>query len=311
MEKIKKIIKAGCINFSSLSFGEVMNGRSFFYFISLVALLTGCTEDVDLSVVAGEKKVVIEGSIENGKPATVIITRNSPLSQSIDVNTILVTDAKVYIFDGVMVDTLHLAIDSFSSFPLVYKGSAIIGAVNQTYHLTVIADGKTFTSVTTIPPLVELDSVWWKEQPPRDSLGYAWAHFTEPAGYGNAYRWYAKRGTKDNRFIAPYAATFDDKFIDGKSFDFAYNRGTDPNDKASAPPDKLEEGYFKKSDTVYIKFCTIDYNTARFYTTYEAALQTNGNPFASPATIISNINGGALGVWGGFGATYDTIMPTP
>lgn len=277
----------------------------------LLALFSGCTEDVDLNVVAGERKVVIEGTIENGKPASVIITRNSPLSQSIDVNSILVTNAKVYVSDGAMTDTLQLVIDSFSSFPLVYKGSTIIGQVNQTYYLTVLADGKTFTSITTIPPLVVLDSAWWKAQPPRDSLGYAWAHFTEPAGLGNAYRWFAKRATKDRRFIAPYAATFDDKFIDGKSFDFAYNRGTDPNDQAAAPPDKIEEGYFKLTDTIYIKFCTIDYNTARFYTTYEAALQTNGNPFSSPVSIISNINGGALGVWGGFGATYDTIMPIP
>ncbi len=289
MKKIKKLIDR--ISIHSSSFSEGMNVSGCVFIFLFITLFTSCTEDVNLDVVAGEKKIVIEGSIENGKPATVILTRNSPLSQSIDVNSILVTDAKVYVYDGVMVDTLQLTIDTFSSFPLVYKGSTIIGAINQTYHLTVIADGKTFTSITTIPPAVELDSVWWKAQPPHDSLGYAWAHFTEPVGYGNAYRWFAKRGTQDRRFIAPYAATFDDKFIDGKSFDFAYNRGTDPNDQASAPPDKLEDGFFKNTDTIYIKFCTIDYNTARFYTTYEAALQTNGNPFASPVSIITNING--------------------
>lgn len=277
----------------------------------LLTFLFSCTEDIDLSVVGGDKKIVIEGSIEIDKPAKVIITRNSPLSQTIDVNSIIVTDAKVYVSNGVITDTLVLAIDSFAFFPLVYQGSTVLGAPHQTYYLTVIADGKTLTSITTIPAAVSLDSVWWKEQPPRDSLGYAWAHFSEPAGYGNAYKWFAKRPTDDRRFIAPYASTFDDKFIDGKSFDFAYNRGTDPNDQAGAGPDKESDGYFKNTDTIYIKFCTIDYYTARFYTTYEAALQTNGNPFSSPVSIISNIAGGGLGVWGGFGCTYDTIMPTP
>ncbi len=273
--------------------------------------LVSCTEDINLDVVGGDKKIVIEGSIEIGSPAKVIVTRNSPISQSIDVNAILVTNAKVYVSNGILTDTLALTIDTFASFPLVYKGSTVLGAAHQTYYLTVLADGKTFTSITSIPEPIALDSVWWKNEPPRDSLGYAWAHLSEPPGYGNYYKWFAKRGTQDRRFIAPYASTFDDKFINGKSFDFAYNRGTDPNDQAAAPPDKLTEGYFNITDTIYVKFCTIDYYTCKFYTTYEAALQTNGNPFSSPVSIISNINGGGLGVWGGFGCTYDTILPPP
>ena len=258
----------------------------------------------------GDKKIVIEGSIESGKPAKVIVTRNSPISQTMDFNAILVKDAKVYVSNGLITDTLALSIDSFASIPLLYKGASIIGVPHQTYYLTVFADGHTYTSVTTIPTPIPLDSVWWRKEPGKDSLGLAWAHLSDPQGFGNSYKWYAKRATKDRRFLAPYASTFDDKFIDGKSFDFAYDRGSDPNDKAMAS-ETPDAGYFKKTDTVYIKFCTIDYNTARFYTTYERALQTNGNPFASPVSVLSNINGGGLGVWAGFGCSYDTIMPPP
>src|SRR4051812_18259297 len=81
--------------------GEVL---ALLFFIFLI----GCTEDVDLTVTGGEKQVVIEGSIENGQPAKVIITRNSPLSQAIDVNSILVTNAKVYVSNGSVTDTLVL-----------------------------------------------------------------------------------------------------------------------------------------------------------------------------------------------------------
>jgi hypothetical protein len=273
---------------------------------SLIALFSSCTEDVDLSVVSGEKKIVIEGSIENGKPAKVIITHSSPVSQAIDINAILVTNAKVYVFDGTTTDTLTFGIDSSASFPLLYSGSSVIGIPNQTYHLTVVADGKTYTATTTIPQPIALDSVWWKAQPPSDTLGFAWAHLSDPPGMGNAYRWYAKR-PQDRRYLAPRGATFDDKFVDGKSFDFAFDRGTDPTDPQAEDHDAADFGYYRKGQTVYIKFCTTDYTTARFYTTYEAAMSTNGNPFASPVTIISNINGGALGIWGGFGCTYDTI----
>ncbi len=68
--------------------------------------------------------------------------------------------------------------------------------------------------------------------------------------------------------------------------------------------------YFKKTDMIFVQFCTIDQNTAKFYTTFEAASQSNGNPFAAPVTTMSNINGG-LGIWAGFACTYDTIRPTP
>lgn len=276
-------------------------------------VLVSCEEDINLTIVGNERKVVIEGSIENGKPASVIVTRNSPLSQTVDFTKILVTDAQVYVSDGTITEQLSLSIDSVASIPFVYKGTTIIGIPGQTYSLTVIADGKTFTAVTTIPAPIALDSVWWRPQPPEDSLGYAFGYLSEPAGLGNAYRWYAKRPTKDRRFLAPFGATFDDKFIDGKNFEFAYNRANDPtvDPKVLEEEPENERGYYKKTDTVYIKFCTIDHNSAKFYTTFETALQSNGNPFASPVTILSNIKGGALGVWAGMGVAYDTIMPRP
>ena len=281
--------------------------------ISIVSILclVGCTEDISLTVLGGEKKIVIEGSIENGKHAKVLVTRNSPISQSIDYNNLIVSNAKVYVSNGIITDTLKFNFpnyDSSASIPFLYTGNSIIGVTNQTYSLTVLADGHTYSAVTTIPAIVALDSVWWKAEPGKDSLGLAWAHLTDPSALGNCYKWYAKRATKDKRFLAPYASTFDDKFINGKSFDFAYDRGTDPNDQATAAPTP-DAGYFRQTDTIYIKFCTIDYNTCRFYETFERALQTNGNPFASPVSVVSNINGGGLGVWAGLGTTYDTIKP--
>ncbi|MCX6294868.1 MAG: DUF4249 domain-containing protein, partial [Bacteroidetes bacterium] len=278
---------------------------------------SACTENLDVKLPNSDKKIVIEGVIENGKVAEVIITRTIPLFSSISGTTatdFYVLDAKVYVSNGIITDTLSLAIDSGSSLGVVYKGSTILGISGQNYSLNIVtADGTIYKSTTSIPYPVALDSVWWKAQPPEDSLGYANAHLTDPSAPGNNYRWYAKRPTKDRRFIAPYGATFDDKFINGKSFEFAYTKGYDPTDNVNSAlndSDK-ERNYYRKSDTIYIKFCTIDKASKDFYTTFEAALSSNGNPFASPTTILGNIDNGALGVWSGMGAFYDTIMPTP
>lgn len=297
------------------------------YFLLIVPLLSvllfsGCEEDIDLELVGGAQKIVIEGSIENGQTAQVIITRNSPLSQAIDFSSILVNNAAVYVSNGGIVDTLHLDTLLTTSVPFVYVGSKIKGVPGQTYSLTVIVDNKLYAATTLIPNPIALDSVWWKPYLPETELGTATAQLSDPAGYGHAYKWFAKRPLKikidpkgqpiilNRRYIAPRGSTFDDKFIDGKTFEFSYFRGYDATESIIAEnEDEKERNLYKKTDTIYIKFCTLDDKSAKFYTTFESAASSNGNPFASPSSIMGNISGGALGVWAGFAATYDTIMP--
>jgi hypothetical protein len=286
-----------------------------YFFISIIVsiIFYSCTEKINVKLPNSDKKIVIEGSIENGKYPEVIITNSFPLFSSgsgAAITAFYVTDAKVYVSNGFITDTLGLAIDSASSLGLVYKGKSILGMAGQSYTLKVVRGGKTYTAVTNIPSPIALDSVWWKAEPPEDTLGFANAHLTDPVGLGNNYKWYAKR-PQDRRFIAPYGSTFDDKLIDGKSFEFAYSKGYDPTDTANTEKADGEKrrNYYLKTDTIYIKFCTMDRQSKDFYSTFEQAVSSNGNPFASPVTILSNIEGGALGVWSGFGVTYDTILP--
>jgi hypothetical protein len=285
-----------------------------FFITSLLA--SSCAEDIDVKLPNSERKIVIEGNIENGKFPQVIVTRNIPLFTSnagATVNDFYVFDALVYVSNGSITDTLTLSVDSTSSIGVVYQGDAFTGNIGQTYFLTVIADGNTYTAQTTIPSPVALDSVFWKpESNQGDSLGYAWGKLSDPAGLGNNYRFLAKR-PMDRRFIAPFGATFDDTYVDGKTFEFGYTRGYDPTDAENTYENDSDtlRGFYTKHDTIYIKFTSLDLASREFYTTFENALSNNGNPFASPVTILTNINGGALGVWAGVGAVYDTIPPTP
>ncbi len=291
--------------------------KYFIISLSSLALFSACTEDVDLTLPNSDNKIVIEGLIENGKFAQVLITRTIPLFSTVTGATaadLYVLDATVYVSNGSITDTLGLTIDSSSSLGVVYQGNSIIGASGQNYSLTVVtADGKIYKATTSIPYPVALDSVWWKPQPPEDSLGFANARLSEPAGLGNNYRWYAKRPTKDRRFLAQNGSTFDDKLVDGKSFEFAYTKAYDPTDNVNSIENDSDEErfYYRKSDTIYIKFCSIDKASKDFFTTFEAALSSNGNPFASPTTVLGNIDNGGLGAWTGIAASYDTIMPTP
>lgn len=279
-------------------------------YILLLAFLTSCEKEITLDIPAVEPKIVVEGHVENGRSPYVILTRSSSYFDDVDSSTIantIVFDATVIVSDGITTDTMQPSFD-FNLFPpFYYQAPNMKGVEGRTYTLKVIADGQTLTSVTTIPYPVKLDSVWFELQPPSDSLGFVYAHIAEPPGYGHAYRWFAKRLGKDADFIAPLGSSFDDKFIDGKSFDFGYNRGVKPN--SSAPDDNNEErGYFKKGDTIVVKFCAIDHAAFEFFRSFETEIGNNGNPFAAPTTIKTNIEGGGLGIWSGYGAAFDTVI---
>jgi len=283
----------------------------FFPFMVLVS----CEKNVTVEVPEATEEIVVEGIIETGKNPQVLLTHSLPFFGEINTNDIILNSiqgATVIVDDGITFDTL-IQIPGYG----IYIGTTIIGTVGRSYNLTVYAEGKTITAVTKLPNPVSLDSVWWKPDGNRDSLGFAWAHLTDPDTLGNSYRWYAQRinqytygenagEIKDSTFIAAPGAAFEDKFINNKSFDLSFPRGKFSfSDKEE---DSNEENYFfKRGDTIVIKFCSIDRNVFEFWRTEESQVQSNGNPFGSPQPVTSNINGG-LGIWGGYSPAYDTII---
>jgi hypothetical protein len=293
------------------------------FVLLLVALaLPSCEKNISIALPPATPQIVVEGNIETGKGAYVVLTKSSGYFAPFDTASVLnsiVKNAVVLVSDGVHTDTLPMIIDVVPKnnylyttfFPVYYKKAnpTVIGQVGGTYSLTVLAEGKKLSSVTTLPPPVKLDSVWFKLQPPNDTLGFIWAHLSDPASQQNFYRWFAKRKTKDKKYLAPFGSTFNDKFINGTPFSFAYARGEEPG--SQAPDDKNKEsGYFKKGDTVIVKFCSIDFYAYSFYSSYEAAGANAANPFGSPSNIKSNIQGG-LGVWAGYSTTFDTLVNKP
>jgi hypothetical protein len=293
-------------------------GSRFWLFSTMVTcsvFLTSCEKNITISIPTAASQVVVEGHIETGQGAYVVLTRSSGYFDPVDTATLIqsiVKNATVLVSDGLHTDTLPMIVDfnypGTTYIPIYYKkmNPTVIGKVGGIYNLTIIANGNKLTAVTSIPAPVKLDSIWFKYQAPSDSLGFIWAHLSDPQAEQNFYRWYAKRLHKDKKYLPPFGATFNDKFINGTSFNFAYNRGLEPGSKAK-DDNNNEAGYFKKGDTVVVKFCSIDFYCYSFYASYEAAAASNGNPFGSPSNIRSNIQGG-LGVWGGFSSTFDTIV---
>jgi len=293
--------------------------KQFLYLIVIAIFFSSCEENISLDLPREDPRVVVDGYVETGLPPYVLLSRSSSYFDPINpgaLNSFAESGAFVTINDGVKtvqlieLDTVvngislkgfYAALDSVTKLPTMF------GEEGRTYQLTIITkDNQQLSSTAKLQPHIALDSTWFKVQENLDSLGLAWAHLTDPDTIGNYYRWMAKRITKDDLFLAPLGSAFEDKFINGQSFDFNALRGQIPN---STKPDDIKEeaGLFKKGDTIIVKFCAVDRGTFEFWRDAETQISNNGSPFAVPSNIKSNITGG-LGVFATYSPAYDTII---
>jgi len=56
-----------------------------------------------------------------------------------------------------------------------------------------------------------------------------------------------------------------------------------------------------------VRGCVIDRGVFRFIQSLESQVSNQGSPFALPYNLQSNVSGG-LGVFAGYGASYDTVV---
>lgn len=254
-----------------------------------------------------KQKLVVEASIETGSSAVVMLSWSVPFFGEFDFSTpekAFIKGALVTLSDGTQVDTLK-EVDPSKGY--LYLGSKITGQQGRTYQLNVTVNGKSYTASSTILTPAPLDSLYFKGE--QDSLGFIWQHFSEPVGSGDCYRWFAKRLGTDLFYAAPFSSAFDDKFIDGKSFDFAYDRGPQPN-QIQEYRDDPEQGYFKRGDTVVVKFCKIGKKEYNFWYTYYLNKSSNGNPFSAPANVKGTFDDeqNVFGAFVAYAPYFDTII---
>jgi hypothetical protein len=282
---------------------KILSTLGIFIFIS-------CEKEITIDLPAQPSQYVVEGWIEQDQPATVIITKSAPYFDPIDSITLfnsIVQNATVVVSDGFASETLVLSMNP-SYFPyIMYMGNTLKGVVGRTYTLNISVDGNTLTSYTTIPAPRYLDSVWFKQAGNNDSLGYIFGKGSDNEAAQDYYRLFTKRIHRDKGFVPMLGSVWEDKYFNGQTFTFQIYRGQASYIVSETPEDRKEFGKFRLGDTVIVKLSLLDYNHYLFWKSYEGELFSGGNPFSNPASIKSNIDGG-LGVWGGYGSSYDTIV---
>lgn len=278
-------------------------------------MIIGCEKEITVDLPVVDSKTVIEGAIEEGQYAWVFVTKTAayfaPFDSSVAMNMID-KNARIIVTDGVLVDTLHLTIDPFTFPFLKYVGSIIKGQIGKRYWLRIETNGKVYTANTTIPQPVPLDSLVFKPDIGQDTLGYIWIYLKDPDTLGNYYRGFTKVLGKDPVFLHPYPSVYDDRFFNGQTAEYQLYRGRNPLEDSLYNDNGLDSSgvsrfYYKRGETVVVKIAQIDAKHYEFWYSLEQQFMTEGNPFTSPASVKTNIEGGAIGVWGGYGASLDTF----
>jgi len=283
--------------------------------ISLGIVFSSCEKAINFKLDQTQPSLVVEATIENGLPPTVILSSSFDYFSSISADILansFVHNAVITVSNGVKTHQLKEYFFTTTANLKVYYYSidssnlatAFTGSFKTAYSMTIQVNGKTYTATTTIPaPAKTIDSLWWKKAPNNSDSNKVVlvAKVTDPPGYGNYIRYF----TKVNRdpFFPGLNSVFDDQIIDGKTYTVDVERGVNRNEKL----DRENYSFFKRGDTVTVKFADIDKACFDFWRTMEYSYGSIGNPFASPTKVLSNVNG-ALGYFGGYAAQYTSII---
>ncbi len=283
--------------------------------VILCIQISACEKNINFNLNTGLPTLAVDAQIENDKAPIVILTKSFSFFDSISPQKLagsFVHNAIVTISNGTLTHQLkeyafpvtgsiNIYLYSIDSANL---STVFIGKLNTTYTLHISSEGKEYSAVTTIPVLSKkIDSLWWKPAPFATDTNNVVLYLkaTDPPRLGNYVRYF----TQKNRatFLPGDNSVFDDQVIDGSTYQFQVDPGIDRNNKVS-----YDSNYFKRGDSVTIKLCNIDKATYTFWSSWEFAYQSIGNPFAQPNKVIGNINNGALGAFYGYAAFYKTLV---
>ena len=184
----------------------------------LLFALLSCERGYDMEV--GEMKIVVDGWIDEGDVAHVLLSRSVPISEQVDSSNYLnyaVRSAVVIVSDGSDSETLRLRRVSQFVTEFLYVGEKIIGKTGGTYTLTIRYVNptnflsQTLTAETTIPPSVPIQNVQYQRQHPTDTTGNLVVEFTHPADQHIYYQFATRVVGSDSIFMPCMHGNFDSR----------------------------------------------------------------------------------------------------
>ena len=262
------------------------------FLVPVIILFASCEDVIEIELNSIEPKLVVEGSINDfDDQCTIKLSKtgdyfNPSIYPSVSGAVITVAENN------------SEPITFIETEPGIYTAESLQGTENTSYTLNILSEGKEYTANVTIPQKVNIDSLSFMYSPPNPRLDEGYmirCHFNEPEDIANYYRLKAyKKGdtTKANgsMFI------FDDNIISGNNVVMLWNYEV-----------------FQPLDTIIVELLTLDKSTYDYLNTLSRiAGEVVGPPpltaSSTPANPESNINNDALGYFGAYTFSRDSIV---
>jgi hypothetical protein len=253
--------------------------KYFYYSIIVLLLFSSCEKEIYIDLKSVEPQLVIEGLIPVNSLAKVRLTKSKDFFADADYPP--VENAVVTVSDNAgNTEALHLSLSGW------YEADYIIGNIGRTYTLTVEAEGKTYTAVSTMPNIVPIDSISMFYVPAfQEALPMI--NFTDPKGVDNYFRFILSINDKE----MPVLDIDSDEDRDGKKISHLLSFN---------PKDNNDKGV-EKGDTISVETQYIDKGAFEFFLTLGMMGMGQANP-------KSNIEGGALGYFSAYSAGRTTVI---
>ena len=257
--------------------------------ISLLILIASCEDVIELELDGIEPILVIEGTInDQDGQCTVKLSMTGDyfdpgIYQTVSDAVITITDDK------------GITINFTETEPGRYLSENFQGTELTGYTLDVLSEGENYTANVTMPQKVVIDSLSYEI--PSSIMGFdegyvVNCHFRDPLEFTNYYRLIAY-SISDNTEGISTQYVFNDSYVNGNNLYMQWE--SDP---------------FLANDTVVVELQTLDKSTYEYY--YTLFPITGGGLFVSnPANPKTNLSNDALGYFGTFTISRDTIIISP
>ena len=264
-------------------------------------LLAACNleKEVEIQLPDYEPRYVLECYLEPGQPYSLLLSRSAPFFAPLPsfdqdfLREILEQGADVAIlYNGVEIKLENRLVfnpvtgklfNYYSDLQVPYD------TINPFNLLITTMDGQTITASARILPVVPIDSmvVQFAEN---DTLARVLTYITDNPNQENFYRRTLHSESLDSLALQDFV--LNDNLVDNQVIAFGTFFGFAKGDKVIATIYHLEEQHFK------------------FLESLQDAEISNGNPFAQPSPIISNLGGtaDALGIFTGLSYDRATII---
>jgi len=178
-----------------------------------------------------------------------------------------------------------------------YHTSSLHGVSGRTYALRVIASGKEYDAVSTMPARVPIDTLvaLSGRESDGDQVYNLYVLFRDPPAPGNYYR----MNLRTNVPISPDS-------IDGRRYHLYNDRLTNGNEAAVRI--RLRR-YFSPGDTLWVDLLSIDKASYDYFNTLDNILTSDRSPTSlAPANPNTNISNGSLGYFAAYAMDSKMIV---